>query len=109
MDESHIGIAAELWNSHLQRPSLRPCDDAADEVALYAVPRPSVSLLLVEGGAPTRVRLQRALTTTGFTVTDVGGLQAAFAIAAETAFAYAVVELRHGDGNGLDLVRMLRE
>ncbi len=66
-------------------------------------------LLLVESGTAARARLERALTARGFTVTAVGGAQAALAVAAETEFAYAVVETLPGKGGGLQLIGQLRE
>jgi two-component system response regulator RegA len=79
-------------------------DDRAPPVSLSPGP-----LLLAEEWPLARARLFRALTSHGFTVGCVSGMAAAREAAAGTAFAYAVLELRLSDGNGLDLVRELRE
>jgi two-component system response regulator RegA len=67
------------------------------------------SLLLVDDESGTRQSVQRLLTTKGFAVTGVGTAREALAIAAETPFAYAVVEIRLGDGDGVAVVRHLRK
>jgi two-component system response regulator RegA len=66
-------------------------------------------LLLVETSVGSRAGLQRVLTAQGFGVTAVAGLQRARAAAAQQKFAYAVVNLRLGDGHGLELVKQLRQ
>jgi two-component system response regulator RegA len=66
-------------------------------------------LLLVEVSPGARALLQRALAVRGFTVTGVEGVRPAAVMAAETKFAYAVINLRLRDGDSLALVRQLRE
>ena len=74
-----------------------------------AVRRP---LLLVDDDAPFRQRLAMMLERRGFVVTAVAGLaearSAVAAFAPATAPSHAVVDMRLGDGNGLDLVAELR-
>lgn len=65
-------------------------------------------LLLVEASTGSRAMLQRILTMQGFTVTSATGVRQARLAVARQAFAYAVVNLRLGDGHGLELVRQLR-
>jgi two-component system response regulator RegA len=82
--------------------------EAGDAAAPEPVSGVAAPLLLVEGSPGTRACLQRALTGSGFTVTAVPGTRSAEAAAAESVFAYAVVNMRLGDGHGLSLVRKLR-
>ncbi len=70
----------------------------------------STSLLLVDDDAPFRTRLARALEKRGFDVVAVESLSAARQMLADPIPpAYAAVDMRLGDGNGLDLVADLRE
>ena len=55
-----------------------------------------------------RAALRHALGARGFEVTAVASGRAALAAVAERPFAFAVVEMRLGDGNGLALVEQLR-
>jgi len=64
-------------------------------------------LLLVDDDAPFRQRLQVTLERRGFTVTGVGSIAEARQQLG-TKPAYAVVDMRLDDGNGLDLVAELR-
>ncbi|EYD74180.1 Dna binding protein response regulator PrrA (RegA) [Rubellimicrobium mesophilum DSM 19309] len=83
-----------------------PAPDTAPE-ALELGPDPS--LLLVDDDEAFLRRLGRAMERRGFQVTMAGSVaQAVEAIAAHPP-AYAVVDLRLGDGNGLDVVERLRE
>jgi two-component system, response regulator RegA len=69
----------------------------------------ATSLLLVDDDAPFRTRLARALERRGFEVIAVESLATARQVLAATPPAYAAVDMRLGDGNGLDLVADLRE
>ena len=69
----------------------------------------TTSLLLVETSMGSRAMLQRVLTAQGFEVTSVTGIKQAQVAAVQQDFAYAVVNLRLGDGHGLELVRYLRQ
>ena len=82
----------------------------------YVVPRvvgvvesAAASLLLVDHESGTRRSLQQALTAKGFAVTGVGGVKEALAAAEGTSFAYAAVEIRLSDGDGVALVAQLHE
>jgi two-component system, response regulator RegA len=107
--DGHVGVAAEPRNEWSHGRGLQPRDE---EIA-GAVPCPGLQapapLLLVEGGTATRARLERTLAARGFTVTAVDGAQAALAAAAETEFAYAVVEIPPGKGSGLQPIKELHE
>jgi two-component system response regulator RegA len=67
------------------------------------------TLLLVDDDAPFVNRLARAMERRGFEPQTAETVAAGCAIARTSRPAYAVVDLRLGDGNGLDVVEVLRE
>lgn len=68
------------------------------------------TLLIVDDDAPFRNRLTRAMAGRGFEVTDsVGTVAEALVLARNSPPAFAVVDLRLEDGDGLDVVRTLHE
>nr|WP_274705674.1 ActR/PrrA/RegA family redox response regulator transcription factor [Salipiger pentaromativorans] len=67
------------------------------------------SLLLVDDDEPFLRRLAKAMEKRGFEVETAGSVAAGSAIATARPPAYAVVDLRLDDGNGLDVVEVLRE
>jgi two-component system response regulator RegA len=67
------------------------------------------SLLLVDDDEPFLKRLARAMEKRGFEPEMAGSVAAGKAIATARPPAYAVVDLRLEDGNGLDVVEVLRE
>lgn len=69
---------------------------------------PDRSLLILDDDEAFRRRLSRAMEKRGFEVTAVDSVAAGRVLASERAPAYAVVDLRLEDGNGLDLVGFLR-
>jgi two-component system response regulator RegA len=69
---------------------------------------PDPSLLLVDDDEPFLKRLSRAMEKRGFSVETAGSVAAGKAIATARPPAYAVVDLRLEDGNGLDVVETLR-
>src|SRR3981189_1484629 len=66
------------------------------------------SLLIVEDDKPFLERLSRAMETRGFTVTSCDSVSDGLAQIGRGAPAFAVVDLRLGDGNGLDVVSALK-
>ncbi len=70
---------------------------------------PDKSLLLVDDDEPFLRRLAKAMEKRGFEVETAGSVAAGRAIATARPPAYAVVDLRLEDGNGLDVVEVLRE
>jgi len=70
---------------------------------------PPPSLLLVDDDQPLRDRLARALAQRGFAVATADSVAAGVRAAGESPPAYAVVDLRLGDGSGLDVVAALRQ
>ena len=83
-----------------------PTSDTSPE-ALDLGPDPS--LLLVDDDEAFLKRLGRAMERRGFQVEMAGSVAQALEAIAARPPAYAVVDLRLGDGNGLDVVERLRE
>ena len=67
------------------------------------------TLLILDDDEPFRKRLARAMDKRGFTATDLDSVAAGRAFCTATPPAYAVIDLRLEDGNGLDVVEVLRE
>jgi two-component system response regulator RegA len=67
------------------------------------------TLLLVDDDEPFLRRLAKAMEKRGFSVETAGSVAAGKAIATARPPAFAVVDLRLEDGNGLDVVEVLRE
>ncbi|MEM6938682.1 MAG: ActR/PrrA/RegA family redox response regulator transcription factor [Pseudomonadota bacterium] len=70
---------------------------------------PDKSLLLVDDDEPFLRRLAKAMEKRGFDVETAGSVAGGRAIALSRPPAYAVIDLRLEDGNGLDVVEALRE
>jgi two-component system, response regulator RegA len=66
------------------------------------------SLLIVEDDKPFLERLARAMESRGFAVTSCDSVAEGLTQIARAAPAFAVVDLRLGDGNGLDVVSALK-
>ncbi|MBX9452950.1 MAG: ActR/PrrA/RegA family redox response regulator transcription factor [Neoaquamicrobium sediminum] len=67
------------------------------------------SLLIVEDDKPFLTRLARAMEGRGFVVDTAESVEEAVGKVKASAPAYAVVDMRLGDGNGLDVVVAIRE
>lgn len=67
------------------------------------------TILVVDDDAPLRARLGRALESRGFSPTLAASVQEAVAALRTGAPEYAVVDMKLGDGAGLDVVHALRE
>jgi two-component system response regulator RegA len=78
---------------------------AAADQALGA----DASLLLVDDDKAFVTRLARAMEGRGFTVDTAESVEEAVGKVKQHAPAYAVVDMRLGDGNGLDVVSALRD
>jgi two-component system response regulator RegA len=70
---------------------------------------PDRSLLIVEDDRPFLERLSRAMESRGFAVTACDNVTEGLAHITAAAPAFAVVDLRLGDGNGLDVVAALKD
>ena len=69
----------------------------------------SRSLLVVDDDPPFRNHLARAMEKRGFDVVAVDSVAMGIEVAQESAPVFAVVDLRLGDGSGLDVVAALRD
>ncbi|MCB9947805.1 MAG: ActR/PrrA/RegA family redox response regulator transcription factor [Rhodospirillaceae bacterium] len=67
------------------------------------------SLLIVDDDAAFRTRLARAMERRGFEVVTAGSVAEAADLARQVAPAFAVLDLRLADGNGLDVVPVVSE
>jgi two-component system response regulator RegA len=70
---------------------------------------PDKSLLVLDDDAPLRNRLGRALESRGFEVTLVGSVSEALEAVKASPPAFAVLDMRLEDGNGLKVVESLHE
>ena len=66
------------------------------------------SLLIVDDDNPFRDRLSRAMEKKGFLVSQAEGVKKAIDLIKSKKQAFAVVDLRLGDGNGLEIVKELQ-
>ena len=66
------------------------------------------SLLIVDDDNPLRDRLARAMEKKGFKVTQADSVKQGINKAKNAAPAFAVVDLRLGDGNGLEVIKEIR-
>ncbi len=71
--------------------------------------RADKSLLIVDDDKPFLTRLAKAMEARGYWVRTADSLQAGKDAIRESAPAFAVVDMRLEDGNGLEVIRMLRE
>jgi two-component system response regulator RegA len=71
--------------------------------------KPERSLLVVDDDAPFRQRLALAMERRGFEVTTADSMVAGIAEAKARRPAFAVIDLRLGDGSGIEVVSALRE
>ena len=67
------------------------------------------SLLIVDDDNPLRDRLSRAMEKKGFKVTQAESVKQGISTAKNAPPAFAVVDLRLGDGSGLDVVKEIRK
>jgi two-component system response regulator RegA len=86
---------------HMTSPESAP----AVEALLAADP----SLLLVDDDVAFLTRLERAMTRRGFSVRTANTVEAGLAAVSDSPPAFAVVDLRLEDGNGLDVVSALHQ
>jgi two-component system response regulator RegA len=74
-----------------------------------ATPGDDRDLLVVDDDKPFLARLARAMETRGFTVRTAESVSEGVAEVRRAAPNYAVVDLRLGDGSGLDVIKALHE
>jgi len=87
----------------------RPQRTEPETPPLHGLPESERSLLIVDDDAPLCQRLARAMERRGFVVATADGVASGVAAATAHPPAFAVVDLRLGDGSGLDVVSALRE
>ena len=66
------------------------------------------SLLIVDDDNPFRERLARAMEKKGFQVTQAEGVKKGLDFVKKESPAFAVIDLRLGDGNGLEVVKQIQ-
>ncbi len=74
----------------------------------YQIPGEDRSLLIVDDDKAFLQRLARAMETRGFSVTTADSIAAAIQVVRVSPPAFAVVDMRLGDGNGLDVIEAIR-
>ena len=94
------------------RPTVLANDDREGKDMADASAQPEIgedrTLLLVDDDEPFLKRLARAMEKRGFAVETAETVTAGRAIATARPPAYAVIDLRLDDGNGLDVVETIR-
>lgn len=88
-----------------------PTKDAAssEQTPVAADLGSEATLLIVDDDLPFLRRLARAMESRGFTVDMASSVAEGIAKATSAPPKYAVVDLRLGDGNGLDVIAVIRE
>jgi two-component system response regulator RegA len=79
-----------------------------DPLVLDGLPECERSLLIVDDDVPLCTRLARAMERRGFVVATADSVAAGVAAADAAPPAFAVVDLRLGDGSGLEIVSAIR-
>jgi two-component system response regulator RegA len=80
----------------------------SDTNSEYEIPEDN-RLMVLDDNEPFRVRLGRALEKRGFDPVLVGSIAEATAVVKSNPPAFAVLDMRLEDGNGLDIVALLHE
>ncbi len=80
----------------------------SEAAPLHGLPETERTLLIVDDDAPLCQRLARAMERRGFIVSTADGVASGVAAATAHPPAFAVVDLRLGDGSGLEVVGALR-
>jgi two-component system response regulator RegA len=82
--------------------------ESAAAGALAGQPESERTLLIVDDDEPLCQRLARAMERRGFVVQTADSVASGTRLAGERPPAFAVVDLRLGDGSGLDIVKVIR-
>jgi two-component system response regulator RegA len=88
--------------------SERPPAIEPDQVSLDGLPDADRTLLIVDDDAPLCSRLARAMERRGFLVATAESVAQGIEAAGQQPPAFAVIDLRLGDGSGLDVVGAIR-
>jgi two-component system, response regulator RegA len=92
----------------IDKPNRNPDSDVLT-TPLQGLAESERTLLIVDDDAPLCQRLARAMERRGFIVATADSVAAGITAATAQPPAFAVVDLRLGDGSGLDVVSSLRE
>jgi two-component system, response regulator RegA len=92
----------------IDRPN-RPAAVEGGSTVLSGLPEADRTLLIVDDDAPLCQRLARAMERRGFVVATADSVAGGMAAATERAPAFAVVDMRLGDGRGFEVVGALRQ
>jgi two-component system response regulator RegA len=87
----------------------RGITDTAAAGALAGQPESERTLLIVDDDEPLCQRLARAMERRGFVVQTADSVAGGIRVAGERPPAFAVVDLRLGDGSGLEIVKVIRQ
>jgi two-component system, response regulator RegA len=82
---------------------------ATGEAVVQAFAQGDATLLIVDDDKPFLQRLARAMETRGFAVETAESVEEAVLKARAKPPAFAVVDMRLGDGNGLDVISAIRD
>src|ERR1700738_4968301 len=86
-----------------------PGPEISEAAPLRGLSESERTLLIVDDDAPLCQRLARAMERRGFIVATADSVAAGVAAATEHPPAFAVVDLRLSDGNGLEIVKTVRK
>ena len=84
-------------------------DQLSPRAAGAAISSTESSLLIVDDDRPFLTRLARAMEARGYEVTTAESVQDGIAAIRQKPPAFAVIDMRLGDGNGLDVIAELNE
>jgi two-component system, response regulator RegA len=104
--------AADGVKGTIMETSDRPNSPAVPDPlssGLRGLPESERTLLIVDDDAPLCQRLARAMERRGFIVTTADSVAVGIAAASDQLPAFAVVDMRLGDGRGFDVVSALRQ
>ena len=90
----------------MSTPETVAAEAAPEKLSFGGVP--ARSLLIVDDDTVFRQRLARAMEKRGFDVVHVGSVQQGIDVAKKSPPTFAVLDLRLGDGSGLDIVEAVR-
>ena len=86
----------------------RAAGETDTETAMAPVPPTDRSLLILDDDRPFLSRLTRAMEARGFTVTPCEKVAEGMAALDGTPPSFAIIDMRLGDGNGLDVISKLK-
>jgi two-component system response regulator RegA len=88
---------------------MKPMDEDAGTPMNDGDPPEDRDLLILDDDGPFRMRLARAMEKRGFDVDPLETVAEAIARVRQAPPAYAVIDMRLEDGNGLDVIELIHE